>query len=330
MNLPVGLIAWLVGRRVLATTERSPSTTSPDFPGVVLLSGALATLVLAISEGPSWGWSNARIIGAFVAAVLLAGAFLFRSRRHEEPVLDLGLFKARSFSVANAAALLYAMGFFAMLLGNILFLTSVWHYSILDAGLAVTPGPLVVAFVSGPAGKLAGRWGFRRVLMVGFGVFTLGLVWYVTRVGLTPQYLKIWLPGTLIVGLGIGLTFPVLSAAAVSSLEPARYAVGSAVNQTARQVGGALGVAILVVILGTPSNTTEALGNFKHLWLYVAAMAALAGVICTGLSREKIAHSELSSVEEDVEKAHGFEAMLDGEIVDEPFAFLKPRDVKPE
>jgi EmrB/QacA subfamily drug resistance transporter len=330
VNLPVGLIAWLVGRRVLVKTERAPSTSSPDFPGVALLSGALATLVLAISEGPSWGWSNARIVGAFIAAVLLASAFLFRSRRHEEPVLDLGLFKARSFSVANAAALLYAMGFFAMLLGNILFLTSVWHYSILDAGLAVTPGPLVVAFVSGPAGKLAGRYGFRRILMAGFGVFTLGLIWYVTQVGLTPQYLTIWLPGTLVVGLGIGLTFPVLSAAAVSSLEPARYAVGSAVNQTARQVGGALGVAILVVILGTPSSATEALGNFKHLWLYVACMAALAGVICTGLSRAKIAHSELSSVEEDVEKAHGFEAMLDGEIVDEPFAFLKPRDVKPE
>jgi MFS family permease len=156
------------------------------------------------------------------------------------------------------------------------------------------------------------------------------LVWYVTRIGLAPEYLKIWLPGTLIVGLGIGLTFPVLSAAAVSSLKPARYAVGSAVNQTARQVGGALGVAILVVILGTPTNTTEALGNFKHLWLFVACMAALAGVICTGLSRAKIAHSELSSVELDVEKAHGIEAMLDGEIVDEPFAFLKPHDDKPE
>ncbi len=189
---------------------------------------------------------------------------------------------------------------------------------------------MVVAFVSGPAGKLAGRYGFRRILMAGFGVFALGLIWYITRVGLTPEYLKIWLPGTLIVGLGIGLTFPVLSAAAVSSLEPARYAVGSAVNQTARQVGGALGIAILVVILGTPSTTTEALRNFKHLWFFVASMAVLAGVICTGLSRAKIAHSELPSAQGDFDKAHGFEAMLDGEMVDEPFAFLKPHDEKPE
>ncbi len=112
--------------------------------------------------------------------------FLVRSRRHPEPVLDLTLFRARSFSVANTAALLYSMGFFAMLLGNILFLTSVWHYTILRAGLAVTPGPLVVAVVSGSAGKLAARVGFRRVLCVGFIVFALGVLWYVWRVGLTP------------------------------------------------------------------------------------------------------------------------------------------------
>ena len=81
-------------------------------------------------------------------------------------------------------------------------------------------------------------------------VFVGGLTWYATRVGLQPDYVGIWLPATLITGLGIGLTFPVLSAAAVSSLHPERFAVGSAVNQTARQVGGAFGVALLVVILG--------------------------------------------------------------------------------
>jgi MFS family permease len=183
--------------------------------------------------------------------------------------------------VANAATFLYAMGFFAMLLGNILFLTSVWHYSILKAGLAVTPGPLVVAVVSGPAGRMAGRFGFRRVLLGGFVVFVAGLVWYPTRVGLRPDYVGIWLPATLITGLGIGLTFPVLSAAAVSSLHPERFAVGSAVNQTARQVGGAFGVALLVVILGTPTGALAALAGFHHLWWYCAGTAALAGLLCT-------------------------------------------------
>ena len=281
VNLPIGLAAWAVGRRVLPSLRGDTSGASPDYPGVVLLSGALACLVLVISEGPSWGWSDPRILAGFVVALSLGLAFVWRSSRHAQPVLDLTLFRSRSFSVANAAALLYAMGFFAMLLGNILFLTSVWHYSILRAGLAVTPGPLVVAVVAGPAGKMAGRYGFRRVLLTGFAVFTLGLVWYALRVGLRADYLAIWLPGTLVVGLGIGLTFPVLSAAAVSSLHPNRFAVGSAVNQTARQVGGALGIALLVVILGTPASPAEALTNFHHLWWFVALMAGSSGAVCT-------------------------------------------------
>jgi EmrB/QacA subfamily drug resistance transporter len=326
VNLPVGLIAWLVGRRVIEKSSGSGSTSSPDYPGVVLLSAALALTVLAISEGPAWGWTSVRILAGFAVAVVLIFSFLFRSARHEEPVLDLKLFRARSFSLANSAAFLYSMGFFAMLLGNILFLTSVWHYSILRAGLSVTPGPLVVAVVSGPAGKLASRFGFRRILTVGFSVFALGLLWYVWRVHVNSEYSKEWLPGTLIVGLGIGLTFPVISAAAVSSLEPARYSVGSAVNQTARQIGGALGVAILVVILGTPTSLSVALENFRHLWIFAAATAAIAGVICAFLGRpvQHAAPSELN-----VDEAEGVEEMLDSESATNVRPLL-PTDVASE
>ncbi len=281
VNLPIGLAAWLGGRGVLPAQRGDTTRSTPDYAGVVLLSAALAALVLAISEGPGWGWSSGWVVGAFAAAVVLGAVFLRRSSRHAEPVLDLTLFRSRSFSVANTAAILYSMGFFAMLLGNILFLTGVWHYTILRAGLAVTPGPLVVAVVAGPAGKTAGRFGFRRVLLCGFAVFAAGLVWYATHVGLRAEYLSVWLPGTLVVGLGIGLTFPVLSAAAVSSLHPERFAVGSAVNQTARQVGGALGIAMLVAILGTPTGAADALAHFHHLWWFVAAMAVSSGLVST-------------------------------------------------
>ena len=280
VNLPVGLVAWVVGRRVLRNVPGDAGR-SPDYPGAALLAGALALLVLAISEGPTWGWASVSIVTSFVGAAVIGAIFFVRSARHRDPVLDLTLFRARSFAVANAAVVVYAMGFFAMLLGNILFLTGVWHYSILRAGLAVTPGPLVVAVVSGPAGRLAGRMGFRRVVLVGFAIFAAGLLWYVARVGLDPSYLTVWLPGTLVVGLGIGLTFPILGAAAVSSLHPERFAVGSAVNQTARQVGGALGVAILVVVLGTPHSAQAALGHFRHVWEFATAMALTSGAICT-------------------------------------------------
>jgi len=284
VNLPVGAFAYLLGRRVLVEGDRNVHHPAPDYFGAALVSGALAALVLAITQGPHWGWSSAKVVVALALSVVLLLIFVRRCARHPEPVLDLTLFRARTFSVANVATLLYAMGFFAMLLGNILFLTSVWHYRIILAGLAVTPGPVVVACVAGPAGRVASRVGFRRVLLAGTCIFTLGLLWYALRVGVRPEYLTAWLPATLLGGLGIGLTFPVLGASAVSSLRSDRYAVGSAVNQTARQVGGAIGIALLVVLVGQPRTVHEALTNFHHLWFFCAAMAAASGLACLFLS----------------------------------------------
>ena len=86
---------------------------------------------------------------------------------HPAPAIDLRLFESRTVAIANAATFAYAVGFFAMLLANVLFLTTVWQYSTLRAGLAITPGPLVVAFLSAPAGRLATRIGYRPVLVAG-------------------------------------------------------------------------------------------------------------------------------------------------------------------
>jgi EmrB/QacA subfamily drug resistance transporter len=285
VNLPVGAITYAIGRRVLLAQPPGVARPRPDYPGVVLVIACLGALVLGISDGPSWGWGSPRIVACFVAFAALGSGFIVRCRHQAEPVLDLALFRARSFTFANLATLLYAMGFFAMLLGNILFLTSVWHYTILRAGLAVTPGPIVVAAVSSLAGKLAARYGFRPVLIAGFLTFVAGLLYYASVVGLRPDYVTQWLPATLLTGLGIGFTFPVLGAAAVSSLNPEHLAVGSAVNQTARQVGGAIGVAVLVVILGTPRSLGLALVSARHLWLYSAAMAALSGLAAVGIRR---------------------------------------------
>lgn len=284
VNLPVGLAAFLIGRRVLPEAAHTTERPAPDYLGAVFIFGALATLVLAITQGPHWGFVSLRELSTTALSLALLAVFLYRCTHHAEPVLDVRLFSARTFSVTTVATLLYSMGFFALLLGNILFLTSVWHYKILAAGLAVTPGPLVVATVAGSAGRLATRVGFRRVLLSGFGIFTLGLLLFALRVGLHPDYVTRWLPATLIIGLGIGLTFPVLSATAVSSLQPERYAVGSAVNQTARQVGGAIGIALLVVIVGTPHGAPAALVSFRHLWLFSAAMAASSGLVTSLLS----------------------------------------------
>ena len=106
-----------------------------------------------------------------------------------------------------------------------------------------------------------------------------GLAWYALLVGLHPDYVARWLPATIITGLGIGLTFPVLSAAAVSSLHIERFAVGSAVNQTARQVGGALGIATLATVVR--SGSVGAAATFEHVYLFCAL--AVLGTAAVGL-----------------------------------------------
>ncbi len=285
VNLPVGLFVLIAGRRALTESPRERHGGTPDYLGVVLMSLSVAALVLAVSEGSTWGWTDTRILGALTVALVGGAGFVHRTLHHDNPVIDPTLFNSRAFVIANCATIVYAAGFFAMLLGNILFLTGVWHYSIMTAGLAVTPGPVVVALIAGPAGKLATRIGFRPVLLSGATCFALGLGSYLLDVTSTPDYVRTWLPGTLLVGIGIGLTFPVLSAAAVSALPPARFAVGSAVNQTARQVGGALGVATLVALIGSQRHLTHPLDGFHQLWAFAAAMALTSGVIGSFIPR---------------------------------------------
>ena len=154
-----------------------------------------------------------------------------------------------------------------------------WHYSTLRAGLAITPGPLVVAGLSRrPAGwppdRLPARArGRRRDVRRRPAAATS---WWSRP---NPQYLLHWLPASLLVGLGVALTFPVLSAAAVAGIPATRFGVGGAINQTARQLGAVLGVALLVALLGTPSTPADTLVRFRRVWLMCAGAAFVSAVI---------------------------------------------------
>jgi EmrB/QacA subfamily drug resistance transporter len=276
VNLPLGAVAWLVGRRVLSETA-STRTTAPDYLGVGLLSVGLGLLVLAISQGPAWGWTSAAVAGAVGGACVLLVGFVRRSSRHRAPVVDLAMFAQRSFALANAGTFFYAMALFSAVLGNILFLTAVWHYSVLRAGLAFSPSPVTVALLSNPAGRLAKRIGFRVPLLVGAACFASGLLFLATEVTPHSQYLTKFLPGMIVLGIGVSLTFPVLSAAAVSSLPAPLFAVGSAVNQTCRQIGGAIGVAALVALLGPSRPAALAIAGYHHLWVFDAVVVLVSG-----------------------------------------------------
>src|SRR3954462_4757838 len=270
INLPVGLAAAFAATRVLRESKDPEHARNPDAVGAGLLTTAVALLALGFVKAPAWGWGNGRTIAVLAASLLALVAFTARSSRHPAPVVELPMLRVRSFSMAAMAAFLFSAGFGAMLLGGVLFLTQVWGYSVLEAGLAFAPGPFTAAMFALPAGRLSTRFGVQRLTTIGCAVFALGASYWALEMGSDPAFVSELLPGMILTGIGVGLTLPSVSAVAVSALPPARFATGSAALQMARQLGIALGVAILIAIFGHP-RPDDALAHFHNGWWFIAA-----------------------------------------------------------
>lgn len=285
VNLPLGAALLFAGRRLLPR-EALRDTRLPDLPGALMLALGLAAVTLGIVEGNDWGWTGTGTLAAFGAAGLLLAIVVGRSLRHPRPIVEPALFAHRSFSLGNLGTLLFAAAFFSLILGNVLFLTTVWGYSIISAGLATLPGPATTTVVSGPAGRLADRFGHRALIVPGALVFAAGAM-ILRSAGAEPDYLGTWLPGTVLTGIGIGLAFPTLGSAAVRDIADDRFATASAVNAAFRQVGAVLGTAILIAIVGEPAGLGEALDVSNSAYLFAALAALTAGAVALGLRRQR-------------------------------------------
>ena len=195
------------------------------------------------------------------------------------------LFRVRTFTGASLATLLYSIGFGAMLLSIVLWMQDGWGWSALRTGLAVAPGPIMVPIFSFlVTGRLLARFGPAVVVAAGSVVFAGGTLWWAQVVQLTPNYLAI-LPGMVITGIGVGLTLPSLMSTAAASLPPPSFATGSAVVNMLRQVGLAVGVAMLVAVLGRPPGAAAQLTAFRHGWFAIAATGIAAALSAAVLRR---------------------------------------------
>jgi EmrB/QacA subfamily drug resistance transporter len=273
VNVPVGIAGLIFGARVLREI-RHPDSEPADALGALLLTAGVGALTVAIVQGESWGWSSARVLGLLVAAVVLLAGVGRRIATHPAPIVDPALLRVRAFSAATLGSLLFFIGFAGMLLASVLFLTGVWHEPIVTAGLMIAPGPAMAAITAIPGARLGGRFGAGRVGAIGTVLFALGGVLWITQLGDRPNYLGDYLPGMLIGGLGVGLVIPSLTAAVAATLPPERLATGIAVQTTGRQLGSALGFAILIAVLGTPHNAAD----FRDAWAFMLVASLLAGV----------------------------------------------------
>jgi MFS family permease len=254
--------------------------------GTLIFAGSIALLALGFVKAPDWGWTGWQTIAALSAAVAGLFGFVERSRVHHTPVLELPLLRVRRFAGAVGAALLFSAGFGAMLLAGVLFLTGVWEYSVLRAGLALTPGPLMAAASAVPAGRLAPRLGEQRLAAIGCLLFAAGTGWWALRIGSPRAYVSELLPGMVLTGIGVGLTLASVSNAAVSALPPERFATGAAVLSMGRQLGIVLGVAILIAIYGKPA-AADAVAHFHHGWWFMTATAAAGALAALAIGKRQ-------------------------------------------
>ena len=286
INVPVGVVAFVLSRRVLVESRTPGRRRLPDLFGGLILTVAIGALVLAVVKGEEWGWQNPRVLGAFALSALSLAYFWLRTTRQRTPVVDPALLRIHDFVLSNTATGLIATGFFAYTLCNVLFLTGVWHYSILNAGLALTPEPLIALALAVPTIRLVRRFDHRPVLVLGALVWAGGMAYLAFVLGPDPDFLGGWLPGMAILGLGAGLTFPTLSGVAVDSVPGPRFAVASSLNSVATQLGAALGVAILIALAGA-----ETFERLRHGWLFAGGCFLAGAVPCLALtgSHRKVA-----------------------------------------
>ena len=287
VNLPLSLAAWYFGQKLLIESKDREEIRWPDPLGMVLLTLGIGVLCWGLVEAPENGWGSARTIVALAGGVLMLVLTFLRSKRPAArwiPTLDVELLSVRPFAMACLAALVFMVAFAAILLAGVLFLTGVWGYTVLEAGLAFFPGPAMAGLFSVIGSRIGARFGSGPVAATGCAFLVLGGAWWYFQMGESPAYLTENLPGQLLVGTGVGLVLPNVAAAVASTLPPSALASGTAVLSASRQVGAALGVAILIALLGSAAigGTAE---DFDKAWLMIAVTAAIAGAIALTIGR---------------------------------------------
>lgn len=282
INLPLGALVAVLGIRTLRESRDEDSTGLPDLIGSVVAVGALGLLTLGLVEGDNWGWTSPAVLGSFAVSALLGCVLVWRSLQHDRPVIDPALMAIQSFRVGSLGMLVFATAMFAVILGNVLFLTSIWDYSVLQAGLAAVPGALATTIVARPAGRLADRFGHRAVILPGVALYALGVVG-LCFVGSEPNFLLDWMPWTITSGIGIGLALPIMGAAAVADVPEQRFGAASALSATFRQIGAVIGTAALIAILGSPVSIDDAMSHADRAYLFAAIAAVVSGSLVLSL-----------------------------------------------
>lgn len=248
-----------------------------DVVGSVLGTVGVALLAAAITEGPRLGWDDPLIDLCIVGALVLLPLFVRRSLRHPEPLLDVRLFKVPNVAAVNLVNIgLTAAGTASWLLYP-LFMVQHWDYSLMRTGLALTIFPVVASATGMVASRIAERIGTRRVIAYGALLPAAGMLWQVLRLNETPHYLTGIVPGAVLFNVGFGIVYAPVTALALRSVEEAKLGQATAMLNSLRQLGGGLGVATVIAIIGNADIVP--VDAYHRAFAAVALMALASGVV---------------------------------------------------
>ena len=274
INVPICAITIVLAIKMTRESEKQ-DTARPDLVAAVLFTAAVAALVYGISEAQAFGWTDTKVFVLFGATVLLGLGVAQRSVSHHNPLLPPALFKERTFTAANISTFLFGAAFSGNILNNVLFQRTIWGFSATKAGWFSVLSPVTVALVSMYTGKKMASIGYRKLLLGGPMVVALTIFGSIALLDTNPTPWVPWLPLMVILGVGLGSTFPALSASTVLRLPQTQFALGGASNNTFRQVGAAVGVALVVTV----QTSTKGIDGFRNGWRVAIVFALLAAAV---------------------------------------------------
>ncbi|MET9964295.1 DHA2 family efflux MFS transporter permease subunit [Streptomyces sp. NPDC006326] len=277
LNVPIGLALIPLARLRLA--ESKAPTARLDVPGTLLISGGLFGIVYGLVNANAHGWTSGPVLTGLIAGTALVGAFVRHGFTSANPMLPMRLFRSRGFLGINAAGLLMFLGMFGSIFLLSQFLQGVAGYTPTEAGLRMLPWTGMPMIVAPVAGILADRIGGRPVVAAGLALQALGLAWFAMILSTDVSYAA-QLPALIISGIGMGLYFAPASHVLMSTVAPADQGKASGTNNALREVGGALGVAVLASVFsaqgGYASPQSFADGTVPALWIGAGAVALAA------------------------------------------------------
>lgn len=285
INVPLCILALAVGLKLLRESRDESAPRTVDYFGAFLAVLGVGLLTLVIVQSDEWGWATQRSLTVLALSVAFLIAFIVRCRAAAHPVLDLRLLKLPFVTAAAISGFGFTMGFFSLIFVNTQWLQTVWGYSPSRSGLAGVPGPLMAALVAAPAGRLAQRVGHGKVVAAGAVILSSGNLFLSYWITNEPNYLTHYLPVMIYTGIGVGLCISTISSSATAFLPQTKFAMGSALNNTARQIGAALGVALVSSILVSALANDDYLNGFHTAWRLTSFVILLAGATMLVLFR---------------------------------------------